>query len=337
MGLLSARRRDNNSPVAAAENPKLSEPRAYLLAAVCLGSALLARLVLDPLWGDRLPYVTFFAALLIVTQFAGIGPSLLAVLGGFLLADWFFEAPRHSFLISDSRDQVNTLFYFLVCSVTVGFSLRARRAQALERNARARLSQLAAIIESSDDAVIGTSLDGNITSWNAAATRLYGYTEAEAVGRAISLLVPPDGLAEHKSIVECVGRGEKTTHFETVRRRRNGELVPVSLSVSPVRNSAGEIVGASAIARDHTERNRAERERESLVEQLKQALAEVKTLGGLLPICAHCKKIRDDKGYWNQIELYIRRHSNANFTHSVCPECARHHYPELYLDDPQGR
>jgi hypothetical protein len=63
---------------------------------------------------------------------------------------------------------------------------------------------------------------------------------------------------------------------------------------------------------------------------LQGALAQVKTLSGLLPICAHCKRIRDDQGYWNQIELYIRRHSNANFTHGICPECAKEHYPELY-------
>src|SRR4029077_21110175 len=108
----------------------------------------------------------------------------------------------------------------------------------------------------------------------------------------------------------------------------------VSLSVSPVLNGAGKIVGASTIARDITERKRADRERERLVGELQRALGEVKTLGGLLPICSHCKKIRDDKGYWNQIELFIRQRSDAKFTHSICPECARKHYPELFPPAP---
>ena len=71
-------------------------------------------------------------------------------------------------------------------------------------------------------------------------------------------------------------------------------------------------------------------ENESLIQELKNALAQVKTLGGLLPICSHCKKIRDDKGYWNQIEAYLHEHSDADFSHSICPECFKEHYPRAY-------
>jgi hypothetical protein len=81
---------------------------------------------------------------------------------------------------------------------------------------------------------------------------------------------------------------------------------------------------------DITERKQAEEERERLIGELQEALAEVKTLSGLLPICASCKSIRDDQGYWQQIEAYIRDHSEAEFSHSVCPECARKLYPEIF-------
>jgi hypothetical protein len=81
---------------------------------------------------------------------------------------------------------------------------------------------------------------------------------------------------------------------------------------------------------DITERKRAEEERERLIGQLQNALAEVKTLSGLLPLCSSCKRIRDDKGYWQQIEAYIRDHSEAEFSHSVCPECAKKLYPEVF-------
>jgi len=86
------------------------------------------------------------------------------------------------------------------------------------------------------------------------------------------------------------------------------------------------------IAHDITKRIQAEKEREKLILNLQEALDNIKTLSGLLPICSNCKKIRDDKGYWNQIESYIRDHSEAEFSHGICPECAKKYYPD-YIDD----
>ncbi len=85
------------------------------------------------------------------------------------------------------------------------------------------------------------------------------------------------------------------------------------------------------------ERLRVQGEREKLIEELQQALAQVKTLSGLLPICASCKKIRDDRGYWNQVEIYIRDRSSANFTHSICPDCSKKLYPQLFPGKDQPR
>jgi PAS domain S-box-containing protein len=309
--------------------------QSYLLSAICVALAFLLRLGLDPLWKDRLPYIPAFLAVFVVTQFTDAGPSVFAIVAGFLLADWFFVPPRHSLLISDPFNQFNAVFYFVICSVVLFFSVRARRALAREQAARAALGRLAAIIESSDDAIVAKSLDGKIVSWNAGAHKIYGYTEAEAVGQPIALIEAPGSGSEFEPLLERVGRGEHVTHFETTRRRKDGEVVDVSLSISPVRNGAGEIVGASTIARDISDRKRSERERERLAGELQMAVGEVKTLSGLLPICAHCKKIRDDKGYWNQIELYLREHSSASFTHSICPECSRTHFAELFEDKPQ--
>jgi PAS domain S-box-containing protein len=316
--------------------PVRSGIRSYLQAAICVALALLLRLALDPLWKDRLPYVPAFLAVFVVTQFADVGPSVFAIVAGFLLADWFFVPPRHSLLISDPFNRFNAVFYFVICSVVLFFSVRARRALAREQAARAALGRLAAIIESSDDAIVGKSLEGKIMSWNAGAHDVYGYTEAEALGQPIALIDVPGAGNEFASLLERVGRGDHVTHFETTRRRKDGAVVDVSLSISPVRNGAGQIVGASTIARDISDRKRAERERERLAAELQKAMGEVKTLSGLLPICAHCKKIRDDKGYWNQIELYVREHSSASFTHSICPECSRTHFAELFEDKPQA-
>jgi PAS domain S-box-containing protein len=118
---------------------------------------------------------------------------------------------------------------------------------------------LAAIVESSDDAIVGKTLDGIITSWNPAAERLFGYTSTEVIGRPISLLAAPGHEHEMPAILQRLRRGEKIEHFETVRRRKDGSLVDVSLTVSPIRDQEGRIVGASKIARDITEHRRTER------------------------------------------------------------------------------
>jgi len=118
---------------------------------------------------------------------------------------------------------------------------------------------LAAIIDSTDDTIISKTTKGIITSWNPAAERMFGYAEEEAVGRHISLIIPEDRLDEESFIIGQIINGEKVDHFETVRRHKNGTLVPISLTISPIKNRKGEIVGASKIARDITERKEAAR------------------------------------------------------------------------------
>jgi PAS domain S-box-containing protein len=121
-------------------------------------------------------------------------------------------------------------------------------------------AQLAAIVESSDDAVIAKDLEGVITSWNPGAEKLYGYTAKEVVGRAIALLVPPDRPDELPGIMRRLRRGERIDHYETVRVRKDGRRVDVSVTISPLKDEAGRVIGASAIARDISARKRAEEE-----------------------------------------------------------------------------
>lgn len=116
------------------------------------------------------------------------------------------------------------------------------------------LSQLAAIIESSEDAIVSKTLDGAIVSWNASAERLYGYTSVEAIGQPIGIIVPPDRLDEEDQILQKIQQGERIRYHETVRQRKNGTLVDVALTVSPVKDTRGQIVGISTIARDITDR-----------------------------------------------------------------------------------
>jgi two-component system sensor histidine kinase UhpB len=140
-------------------------------------------------------------------------------------------------------------------------------------------ARLAAIVDSSDDAIVGKTLDGVITSWNRGAERLFGYSAAEAVGQHIFLIIPDDRRAEENQVLQRLRRGEKIDHFETLRRAKDGRYVPVSLTVSPIRDSKGVIVGASKIARDITERTLAQdalrRAHEELEERVRLRTAEL--------------------------------------------------------------
>jgi PAS domain S-box-containing protein len=121
-----------------------------------------------------------------------------------------------------------------------------------------RLRWSASIVESSDDAIVSKNLDGIITSWNRGAERVFGYTAEEAVGQPITIVIPHDRLDEERSILTRIRRGERIDHFETIRQRKHGSLIVVSVTVSPVKNAEGKIVGASKIARDITEQQRAQ-------------------------------------------------------------------------------
>jgi PAS domain S-box-containing protein len=135
-------------------------------------------------------------------------------------------------------------------------------------------SLLAAIVDSSDDAIIGKTLDAIIVSWNAGAERLYGYSATEVVGQPITILIPPDHPDELPSIMNRLKRGERIEHYETQRVRKDGTRLTVSLTISPIRDDTGTIVGASAIARDVTERRQVEAEREQFLAREQAALAE---------------------------------------------------------------
>jgi two-component system CheB/CheR fusion protein len=143
-------------------------------------------------------------------------------------------------------------------------------------------ARLAAIVESSADAIVSKDLDGVIQTWNRGAEELFGYTVEEAVGQSIRMLVPPDRPEEEDEILARLRRGERIEHFETVRRRKDGSSIDISLTISPIRDAGGRIIGASKVARDITERRRAEALRTLMVDELnhrvKNTLATVQSI-----------------------------------------------------------
>lgn len=129
--------------------------------------------------------------------------------------------------------------------------------------------RLSAIVESSDDAIIGKDLTGRISSWNRAAQRLFGYTAEEVLGRPIAILIPEDRLDEEELIIGRIRRNERVDHYETIRRRKDGSPIELSITVSPIKDATGRVIGASKIARDISERRRAQELRELLLDEMK--------------------------------------------------------------------
>ena len=314
------------------------------------------------------------------------------------------------------------------------------------------VSHFAAIVETSEDAIISESLDGTILSWNAGAERLYGYKAEEMVGRPLSLQGPPGQTDKMARMMKALRHGEHFEHYEISQLHKDGHPIETSVTISPVKGKGGAVVGASVIARDITRQKRAEEalrqseerfrvalesapvvvfnqdlelrytwinspilawaeqdwmgrtdaeivggqegarltaikqevlrsgqgtraeiavtfqgethyfdlvveplrdahgtllgltcsssditptkksllERESLIAKLQEALEEVKLLSGLLSICASCKRIRNEREKWEPLETYVQSHSEAKFSHGVCPDCLRKLYPDYY-------
>ncbi|MBB5281837.1 PAS domain S-box protein [Pacificimonas flava] len=146
---------------------------------------------------------------------------------------------------------------------------------------------LAAIIGSSDDAIVSKTLDSIITSWNAGAERLFGYAPEEAIGKSIRIIIPEDRLSEEDMILGKLRNGERIEHFETVRRHKDGTLIEISVTVSPVRDAHGIVIGASKIARDIRERKRAEQQQRLLLQEMRHRVRNLFALvRGLVALSA---------------------------------------------------
>jgi PAS domain S-box-containing protein len=158
---------------------------------------------------------------------------------------------------------------------TAGLMAPAGDAFPLDDEYFREVQRLAAIVASSDEAIIAKDLDGIITNWNRGAERLFGYTPDEAVGQPVSILIPPDRMDEEPEILSRIRRGERIDHYETVRRRKDGTAIEISLSVSPIRGLDGKVIGASKIARDITARRRAHEQQQLLLREMNHRVKNV--------------------------------------------------------------
>jgi PAS domain S-box-containing protein len=246
-----------------------------------VGGLLIATLIRWAIAGlvqERIPFTTYYPAIVVATLLGGFWWGTLASILSAAVAWWLFMPPAFGFAL-DQAQLVSLITFILVCLLLVG-TVTALNAAVdlllveinLRRESRLALGQLASVAETSEDAIITKDLNGIVTSWNKGAERIFGYEANEMIGKPISLLIPPDRPDEEPSILAQLRKGQRIEHYETVRRRKTGELIDISLSVSPLADATGKIVGASKIARDITARRQAQEVQSLLLGEMRHRI-----------------------------------------------------------------
>jgi PAS domain S-box-containing protein len=240
--------------------------------------ATLLRWAIGGLVDDRIPFTTYYPAIVVATLLGGFWRGALASILSAVVAWWLFMPPTFGFAL-DQAQLVSLITFILVCLLLVGTVTALNAAVDLllveidfRREAQIALGQLASVAETSEDAIITKDLDGIITSWNKGAQRIFGYEADEMIGKRINLLIPPDRPDEEPSILARLRKGQRIEHYETVRRRKDGELIDISLSVSPLVDPTGKIVGASKIARDITLRRQTQEVQSLLLGEMRHRI-----------------------------------------------------------------
>jgi PAS domain S-box-containing protein len=286
--------RDPENGFSIARSFRLNWPMRY-------GAALLSVTAAVALWSltglmHRDPFAIFVLAVVVIARFLGFGPAVFGTALSVIAIDYFGFEPRFSMGVHAS--DFGRLAVFVIISLLAA-SLARQRSRA-EGRADQTLEQMAAIVESSDDAIYSATPRGIITSWNHGAEQLYGYRADEVLGKPVLITVPEDRTHETRSHFEMLSRGKSIESYQTQRRRKDGSLVHILLSVSPLRNRKGNVIGASAIARDITAQLHAE--------QALQRSEKLATAGRLTAAIAH--EINNPLEAITNL-LYLARHDRA--------------------------
>jgi len=200
-----------------------------------------------------------------------------------------------------------------------------------EKTLQTREAELRAIFENSAAGITVSDLHGKVLQTNTTYQKMFGYEPDELNTMLFSDFTYIDDVGKHRASYRQLIAGE-IEHFNMQKRfiHKNGRVIWTRVSVSLVRDESSNPQFVVGIVEDITARKLAEDEREKLITEFQRALDEIKVLRGIIPICSHCKQIRDDKGYWNRVENYIEEHTEALFSHGICPDCLKEHHPHIY-------
>lgn len=206
------------------------------------------------------------------------------------------------------------------------------RLKSVEQDLRDSERKYRRLVESleRDYIIYSHDLDGNFTYLSPSIVNVLGYSQDEFRGHYTDYMTDSPINSGVQEYTNAALRGEKQEPYEAEFWHKAGHRVHLRTTEVPVFDDNGQILGVEGIVQDVTELKRAEAERERAIEKLEKALSEIRTLRGILPFCSFCKKIRDDKGYWEKVDIYIHKHFEADVSHSICPECMKIHYPKEY-------
>jgi PAS domain S-box-containing protein len=230
--------------------------------------------------GTRAPYLTFYPAVILAALYGGWWGGLLATIFSAFAADYFCIELAGHFRIQNPVDWLRTgVFSFsgvLISFITERMHKAQAKAAAAEAEVRlaSTANRLAAIVESSDDAIIGKDLNSIITTWNKGAEVIFGYTVGEMAGTSIQRLIPADRHNEEIHLLEQIKQGDRLEHIETLRQTKDGRLINVSVTASPIKDASGKIIGVSSVMRDITERVRAREKIQQLNSELEKRVIE---------------------------------------------------------------
>lgn len=209
--------------------------------------------------------------------------------------------------------------YLKLLPYRIQAALRQWRSEQLVRESEARYRDL---VENATDLIYTTAVDGRIQFVNHAWLTALDYIAAEATALNIFDLIHPDDSAGYRAMTQDVLQGKSVTPFSTRILSRNGLIIHLEASVG-ARVREGQVIGARAICQNVTARKKHEQERDRLTMELQGAHKEILTLSNLLPMCAWCKKVRDDQGYWEEVTTFFTKRERINWTHGICPECMK--------------
>jgi len=210
----------------------------------------------------------------------------------------------------------------------VAITFERKRAEDALRESEEKFRQ---IITTVREGIVSINADRRITFANAFLAEMFGYELTELVGQSLAVLFFEEDLPDFSRRQEEREKG-RVEQFERRFKTKDGRELWAIVSASPLIDGEGRVTGAFSTITDITERKKAETALQEKNLELITAMNQIKTLRGIVPICMNCKKIRDDQGYWNQVEVYVRNHTEAEFSHGICPDCITKFYPE-YADD----
>lgn len=196
------------------------------------------------------------------------------------------------------------------------------------RSMKSKMDVLKIVLDESTDPIFNILEDGTYRYINNAFSNPFNMKPEDIIGKRIWDIFSPEEAEKRMTVVKKAFSTGETIVFDVCVPTVSGDIFFIT-SVKPVKDENGTVTSVVCISKNITERKKGDEQREKLITDLQEAMSKIRTLSGMLPICSSCKKIRNDQGYWTQIELYIRDHSDAEFSHGICPDCCSKLYPDL--------